>query len=243
MNDNGGVLPLERLVNVRDLGGFAAADGRFVRRGLLYRAGELSLPSRGDRAALEKLALAAIVDFRSGEEAAKNPDCAISTVKLRAKLPIDAGNILALSRKEGDVPGETLMEDLYRCLAEDARPRYREFFAILADSRNAPLLFHCSAGKDRTGLAAALLLSALGVGREQVYRDYLLSAVCLEGKYQDFIEEDPGVAPLMTVKRSYLDAAFESIDGKFGGIERYLEAELGADTGRLRELYTARGFS
>ncbi|MDR1106823.1 MAG: tyrosine-protein phosphatase [Treponema sp.] len=242
MNDGGGVLPLERLVNIRDLGGFAAADGRFVRRGLLYRAAELSSPSQADRAALEKLALAAVVDFRSGEEAAENPDCAIGTVKLRAKLPIDAGNMLALSRNGGDVPGERLMEALYRCLAEDTREQYREFFAILADGRNAPLLFHCSAGKDRTGFAAALLLSALGAGREDVYRDYLFSAVCLEGKYQDLIDADPGLRPFMTVKRSYLDAAFDIIDGKFGGIERYLKDELGADTGRLRELYTARGF-
>ncbi|MDR0602155.1 MAG: tyrosine-protein phosphatase [Treponema sp.] len=234
-----GIVPLERLFNVRDLGGFAAADGRLVRRGLLYRAGDLCDPSEGDRAVLEQLGIAAVVDFRSGEEKEKSPDCAIGTVRLRVELPIDAGSMIALSREGGDASGEGLMEKLYRRLAEDARPHYREFFAILAYGQNTPLLFHCSAGKDRTGLAAALLLLALGVEREQAYRDYLLSAECLAGKYRALIDGDPGIEPFMTVRRSYLDAAFDHIDGMFGGIERYLETELGADITRLRKLYTA----
>jgi protein-tyrosine phosphatase len=232
-------LSMEKLYNVRDLGGFPVGRGLSVRRGLLYRAGELSDPSPADRAALEKRGIATVVDFRSKDEIQKSPDGSIATVQKRVELSIDAGNILALSRRDRDVSGEILMEDLYRSLAEDARPQYREFFAILAEKGNAPLLFHCSAGKDRTGVAAALILSALGVDRKAVYRDYLFSAGCLTEKYRVLVEAEPDLEPFLTVRRSYLEAAFAHIERHFGGVERYLSDELEADVSLLRELYTA----
>jgi protein-tyrosine phosphatase len=242
------VLPTERLYNIRDLGGYPAAGGRSVRWNLLYRAGDLNNPSQGDSVLIEERRLAVIVDFRSEAEIRKTPDMVAAGRK--AKLPIDAGNILALCRGRirkpqvrrredgGDDSGEFIMEELYRRLAEEARPQYREFFAILAEKENAPVLFHCSAGKDRTGLAAALILSALGVDRELIYHDYLLSAECLAGKYRDLIEAEPGIEPFMSVRRSYLEAAFACIDERCGGIERYLKTELGADSALLRDLYT-----
>jgi protein-tyrosine phosphatase len=230
------VLPMERLYNVRDLGGYPAAGGRSVRWNLLYRAGDLNNPSHRDRILIEKRRLAVIVDFRSEEEIHKTPDMVAAGRK--AELPIDAGNILALACAGRDDSGEFFMEELYRRLAEESRSQYREFFAILAEKGNAPALFHCSAGKDRTGLAAALLLSALGVDRELIYRDYLLSAECLAEKYRALIEAEPDIEPFMSVRRSYLEAAFARIDERYGGVERYLETELGADSVLLRDLYT-----
>ncbi|MDR2370949.1 MAG: tyrosine-protein phosphatase [Treponema sp.] len=251
------VLPMERLYNVRDLGGYPAAGGRSVRWNLLYRAGDLNNPSRGDGALIKERRLAVIVDFRSEAEICETPDMVAAGRK--AELPIDAGNILTLCRLKASgfwagsfanshsesaklhacvSTGEAVMEELYRRLAEEARPQYREFFAILAEKGNAPVLFHCSAGKDRTGLAAALVLSALGVDREIIYRDYLLSAECLAGKYRALIEAEPDIEPFMSVRRSYLEAAFAYIDECCGGVERYLETELGADSVLLRDLYT-----
>jgi protein-tyrosine phosphatase len=176
------------------------------------------------------------VDFRSEAEISETPD--MITAGRKAELSIDAGNILTLCRAGEDDSGEFLMEELYRRLAEEARPQYREFFAILAEKGNAPVLFHCSAGKDRTGLAAALVLSALGVDRELIYRDYLLSAECLAGKYRVLIEAEPDIEPFMSVRRSYLEAAFAYIDERCGGVGRYLKTELGADSDLLRDLYT-----
>jgi protein-tyrosine phosphatase len=232
------LLPTENLFNVRDLGGYAAGTGRQVKWGLLFRAGDLYEPSDGDLALLEKKGIRTIVDFRGEQEAAHAPDCKIATVKKAVVLPLDAGNMMDLGRVERGVSGETLMEELYRILADEGRPQYREFFKIISDKENAPLLFHCSAGKDRTGLAAALILSALGVDRELIYQDYVLSHTCLKDKYRAWFEKAPHLEPVMSVRRSYLEAALARIDQDFGGMERYLKTELGADIGLLRELYT-----
>jgi protein-tyrosine phosphatase len=231
------VLPLKSLYNVRDLGGYAAAGGRQVRWGLLYRAGDLHRIPDGDRAVLAGLNLKTIVDFRGDQEKKQAPDDPPGTVHIR-ELPIEAGSILDLSRISGEISGESLMEKLYELLVSKARDRYREFFGILDDPRNAPLLFHCSAGKDRTGLAAALLLSAMGVARERVMADYMLSAECLEDKYAAWVADTPHLASVFSVRPNYLEAAFRKIDEAYGGIDRYLREEIGAEPERLRAAYT-----
>jgi protein-tyrosine phosphatase len=94
-----------------------------------------------------------------------------------------------------------------------------------------------------TGLAAAFILFALGTGRETIYADYELSAACLKDKYRAIISARPHLEPLMTVRRSYLEAALERIDSRYGGPEQYLRRELGVDIEALRELYTEKGES
>jgi protein-tyrosine phosphatase len=227
-------LPLEGLFNVRDLGGYAAGKGR-VKRGLLYRAGDLHTLTGGDRAVLEGRRIKTIVDFRDSAERDYAPDAKLSTVERNRWLPINAGSF-DLGLKNGAAM-ETLMEELYTILADQAREQYREFFSLLAAPPNLPLLFHCSAGKDRTGFGAALVLSALGVDRETIYGDYLLSAQGLAGKYTGIIEESPYLEPIFSVRRAYLAAAFQKIEDAFGGMDRYLREELGADGEALRKLY------
>jgi protein-tyrosine phosphatase len=265
------LLPTESLFNVRDLGGYPvtggdeepgdrsgdragthrAGEGRQVKRGLLFRAGDLYNPSDGDRALLEKKGIRTIVDFRGKREVARAPDGELGTVKKTRVLSIEAGNMMDLAQMGKEVNAADLMEELYRILVDKARPQYREFFKILSqkESRsshageapqavNAPLLFHCSAGKDRTGLAAALILSALGVEREIIYQDYLLSHTYLKEKYRIWLEQEPHLEPVMSIKRTYLEAAFARIEKDFGGMEQYLQTELGADRALLQELYT-----
>jgi protein-tyrosine phosphatase len=230
-------VPLEALFNVRDLGGYAAAGGRRVKWGLLYRAGDLNELTARDRAVLEERGIKTIVDFRSQDERDSAPDCDLSTVALNRWLPIDAGSFFSLAELRTSDAMEALMEELYRALADKSRDQYREFFALLEDAENLPLLFHCSAGKDRTGFGAALILSALGVDREQIYDDYLLSAQGLKGKYASLVAASPYLEPAFSVRRSYLTAAFELMEKTRGGVESYL-AGLGADPERLRRLYT-----
>ncbi len=117
------------------------------------------------------------------------------------------------------------------------QPQYTEFFKILQGGNNAPLLSHCSAGKDRAGFAAALFLSSLGVDRETVIGDYMLSAQYLKGKYDKEIQAHPELEPLLTVKREYIEAALNTIDKEYGGMENYLTNNLGVDLGKMRELY------
>jgi protein-tyrosine phosphatase len=236
--DHDRVLAAKELFNLRDLGGYPAAEGRRVCWGLVYRAGELSSSAEEDRVLLEERHIAAIVDFRSAGEAFRNPDISIATARFAIGIPIDAGNLLVLSRQDGSGDGEKVMEEMYRRLVEEALPQYRRFFAVLSDRAKVPVLFHCSAGKDRTGLAAALFLSALGTDRECVYDDYLLSASYLPPGCRLLMESEPAFGPMMTVRRSYLEAAFARIDERFGGMGPYLERELNADTALLREIYT-----
>jgi protein-tyrosine phosphatase len=235
------VLSLKGLYNVRDLGGYPLQDGGQVKWGALYRSGDLYDLCPETREALEKRNLKTIVDFRDKEERDMAPDGAIKTVLHTHWLPIDTGNTLDLSRTDRKVAGETLMEELYRILADKARSQYREFFRILSNPENVPVLFHCAAGKDRTGVGAALILSALGASRELIIEDYLLSGKCLEGKYREWLSSNSYLEPMMSVRRSYIEAAFDTIDRDCGGMERYLRDELEVDTGLLREIYTDKG--
>lgn len=88
-----------------------------------------------------------------------------------------------------NIPG--ILEQAYVYIIQNAQDTYREFFRIVSEERNTPLLFHCSAGKDRTGIAAALLLGALGVDREVIMEDYMLSAEYIKGKYDAIVQAHP----------------------------------------------------
>jgi protein-tyrosine phosphatase len=106
------------------------------------------------------------------------------------------------------------------------------------NENNTPLLFHCSAGKDRTGFASALFLASLGVDKETIIQDYLLSKKQVEEKYAGFVAENPVLEPLMTVKREYIEAALDLIDKEYGGMENYLTHYLQVDTLKMRKIYT-----
>jgi protein-tyrosine phosphatase len=231
------LLPMETVYNVRELGGYRAGD-RVVSWGLLYRAGDINSLTKHDKALLEARNIKTIVDFRDDKERRNAPDDTLSTVQNRYELTVDTGTIDDLTSAEAGMDGPGLMEILYQSLVSTTLEPYREFFKVLGRAENTPLLFHCSAGKDRTGVGAALLLSALGVDRETIYRDYLLSGEYLKGKYDAWLKQAPHWAPFMTVDRRYIAAAFNAIDTRFGGVESYLQDVLGADIKGLREIYT-----
>jgi protein-tyrosine phosphatase len=229
------VLPLTGLYNVRDLGGYPAGSRR-VKWGRLYRAGDLADLSSQAREYLEARRLKTIVDFRDTQERNNAPDGYIATVEQNYALPIRAGNIMDMP--DINATGKELMGFLYSALVDECYPQYRRFFSILADPGNSPIIFHCAAGKDRTGVGAALVLSALGVDRETIIQDYLLSAECIRGKYDAWVAAKPETEPLTTVHPEYLEAAFDRIDQKFGGMDRYLRENLEVDPELLRALYT-----
>ncbi len=231
------VVDLENAYNVRDLGGYAAAGGKKVRWNVFYRSGDLNSLSDKDVAELRRRDIKTVVDFRSEEERERQPHRLPETVQQVLLLPISPGNVLDFEMNTVD-DADKGMQILYRYIVKEATPEYTRFFQVLADPANVPLLFNCSAGKDRTGIAAALLLSALGVDREAVLADYLLSAVCLKDKYQSQMDEYPEAAPFFTVRKEYLEAAFDEIDSRYGGMETYLREQLGVDAARLRDLYT-----
>ncbi|MDR1930289.1 MAG: tyrosine-protein phosphatase [Treponema sp.] len=240
------IIPFKGIPNARELGTcrIAAGGSKQVKRGLLYRSGELAVHTDRDRRILEELGIKTVVDFRSEEEKKISPEVMPGTVRRLEELPIDAGNLMGTlySAEEGWTYASTAsgavadMEKLYTALPQEALEKYRVLFSLLADPENAPLLFHCSAGKDRTGLAAALVLHALGADRETVMEDYLLSALCLRERLLS-PGVDPRAVPYWTVQESYLRAAFVKIED-YGGMDRYIAGELGADVEHLRKLYT-----
>lgn len=231
------VLPLEGVYNVRDLGGYSTNDGRQTIWKKLFRGGDLNHLTETDLKYLEKLNLHTYIDFRSLREYEAAPDKIVSTLTEYAWIPVNAGDIGMLASLTPEKIPE-IMPDAYRFMVRECQDKFREFFRLLAIAERSPLLFHCTAGKDRTGIAAALFLSAVGVNKETILEDYLLSAKYIKGKYDAILQKFPILAPLLTVKPEYLEAAFGVIDKEFGGMEHYLTQLLEVDIKRMKELYT-----
>jgi len=241
-------IPMEGGRNLRDMGGYAAADGRTVRWRTLYRSGSLGRIAGTGPAVLAGLGLGAIVDLRSNSERAKDSHAAF-TAAARSYWARDYDYSGAdLQRRFADPAsataegGRAMMIDAFRALPGEQAASYAMLFARLLDC-DGPLLFKCSAGKDRTGLAAALLLRALDVSQEDVMRDYLLTNERFKPPVPvgDALSRDV-LQVLWRVQPDFLHAAFDTIDEHFGSLEGYFREGLAlreAERERLRELYLA----
>ena len=244
------VLPLEGGRNFRDLGGYAAADGRTVRWGLLYRSGGMAGLTAADYAHLDTLGLASLCDFRTPAEREAEPTVWAGTAKPDSWTH-DVASLrgdLARMFDAGAMPSAAAMRDamlgLYADLPEAQAPGYAELFRRLVAGA-VPLVFNCTAGKDRTGVAAALVLTALGVPRETVREDYLLTDAAADfgrmapgRKALDALAQLPPdvLAPLLSADPAYLDAAFAAIETRYGSIETYLAERLGVGAAALDRL-------
>ena len=241
------VLPLQGLTNFRDLGGYAGADGRPVRWRRLFRSDHFGALTDADRAALAPLGITRSIDFRGVSERAAAPydwpgvaQLALSiepTVVQRMQDMVNAGRALT-------VPVVTaMMTELYRALMLEQSHRFAELFQQLLQD-DAPLVFHCTAGKDRTGVAAALILLALGVPRAVVQEDYLLTNRVYRHPPLARSETPPEVLQVLwRVQLGFLDAALQTIDRQPGGLDAYLQ-RLGlgpAALASLRQRYLAPG--
>jgi protein-tyrosine phosphatase len=222
---------LEGATNFRDLGGYAGHEGRPVRWRTLFRSEHLGGLTPADHAQLKDVGLSRAFDFRGVQERAATPyevpgvrQHALSiepTVTQRMETMAAAGEALTGEAVAG------LMRDLYRGMVNDQSHRFAELFEHLL-AEDTPLVFHCTAGKDRTGIAAALILSALGVPRDVVMQDYLLT--------NEHFRHPPvphtttpkeALAVLWRVQEDFLTEALRAIDRDHGGIERYLSERLG----------------
>ncbi|MFD0411902.1 tyrosine-protein phosphatase [Kitasatospora sp. NPDC127116] len=248
-------LGLRGALNARDLGGYRAADGRILRRGVALRSDGLNRVTAEDLGPLGALGLRSVVDLRSMDEVrGAGLDRLPGGVTLH-HLPLLATDfdISLLVRDAladqspqrqrallGDGRAAALMTGLYRWFVTDpvARERFAALLRLLAAPQGPPLLFHCSAGKDRTGWAAALLLTALGVDRGTVLADYLLtnerSAPVVRGVLGDFaarglMREPELLLPVFRADGGYLDAAFAEVEAGWGGFDAFWRDGLGLD--------------
>ncbi|MDA0369451.1 MAG: tyrosine-protein phosphatase [Proteobacteria bacterium] len=173
-------LPLQGASNFRDLGGYATDDGRHVRWRKVFRSGALDRLTDEDLAALSEMGLRTICDLRHPEEQAAYPTrlspLATPTVhSLPIRPKVSGGYRERIEAGDSDAGDLALqyMTEAYRCYVRDHTAAYTELMHAIADPANHPLVFHCAAGKDRTGFGAALILMTLGVPEETVFEDYL----------------------------------------------------------------------
>lgn len=251
-------IALEGAINVRDLGGYKTEDGKTIKPHRLIRSAELYTITGNDIAKLKKTyQLKQIVDFRTDSEVDKKPDPPIQNVKnIHDSVMKDNGaststEDLIKSLSKMDNPDSFLIEANKSFVTdENSRKAYKKFFDILLENKEGAVLWHCTAGKDRAGFGTALVLSALGVPKDKVMEDYLLSnkyradenekavqAVLAETKNQQAAD---GMKAVMEVRESYLNAAFDEIDKKYGSLDAFLKEGLGltkSDINKLKSMY------
>jgi protein-tyrosine phosphatase len=247
------VLTLQGGCNFRDIGGYAVqagTSGGSVRWGRVYRTGVLSYLTSEDHRTLTALGVLAICDLRRNEERQREPTrWPEGAVELMAwpdteRMPTIRG--FAAHHPPTPRGMHAAMLDLYRALPLWMAPRLRGMFECIAAGRT-PMVVHCAAGKDRTGLAIAVLLHVLGVAMDIIVEDYVLTNTA--GNFEEFIRSradsqlgladqhhpllalDPDIRQvLFGAAPEYLQAAFTEIDTQLGGMQSYLRTLVGVDT-------------
>lgn len=259
---------LEGIVNARELGGYIGADGRKVKQGVLLRTGALSEISEADRRRLlEHYHLTDLIDFRTSFECEAAPDPELDGVVCHPIRILDeqgdqTAGMAASASGEG-VPLEKLVEairggkiriaDMYVDIVMNpvSMRGYRQFFDCLSEHKEGAVLWHCSAGKDRTGLGAAFLLAVLGADRQTIMEDYRLTNVYFQDILKKMETKLAGLglteeemvdmrAVAGGVNPAYLEKALDVIEERYGSLEGYLEKEIGITEEkrfRLREMY------
>ncbi|UCU99060.1 tyrosine-protein phosphatase [Acidovorax radicis] len=237
-------LPLAGASNFRDLGGYIGLGGQRVKWRRIFRSDHLAGLTPEDQALLAELGVARAVDFRGKAESAAHayalPGVAYHPLAIEPTVVQRALELQRTGRQLTAQDAVVLMQDTYRGFVHDNAPRFAALFGLLLAS-DAPTVFHCTAGKDRTGFAAALILLTLGVPRDVVMHDYLLTNSLYrrpEGMGSHAPEEV--LAVLWRVQEEFLEAALHGVEVEYGGVSRYLERALGINAAaqqRLAALY------
>jgi protein-tyrosine phosphatase len=246
-------LPLDGVLNFRDLGGYLTSDGRQVQWGRIFRADSLAGLTRSDLEYLSALDIQLICDFRSDQERSDDPSQFDAEVFDILNLPVSAEGVdPTVMRRKIRTGGivqlelEKTMQNSYRLFVTDFSNDWAAMFRFLAQPENLPAVVHCTKGKDRTGFASALVLLALGVPEKVVFEDYLLSNRYLEDfsnfvlrwvpLYSFFRTNPDDLLPLLEARRTYLEASLDTIRQQYGSVDTYLEYELGVTPARREQL-------
>lgn len=250
-------LPLQQGSNFRDLGGYPGAGGKHVRWGRIYRSGATAMLTDADLMMIKALGLADMVDLRSSEERALAPS-RIAGVRYAAV----GYTMTSLTPQGAAAPsGDERMHAVYRRMPDLLAPQLLILFAELLAGDGA-VAYNCSAGQDRTGFATAMVLSALGVPRDQIIADYHLSTTYRRPEFEmpridpataganpaaamfAGYQQDPNYKtprPLFdSQNKALLEAALAEVETRWGSVDAYLDKELGvgpADVARLRAMY------
>ena len=261
----GVALGIPTVPNLRDLGGYKTRDGATVIRGLAYRSDTFNPMDAEDIKKLERVGLKNDYDLRTVSEVKAKPDQVPPGVKYqllnvlsdaKSAAPAELEALLHEPKKANAVLGggriEALFIEGYREFISlpSAKQSYSALFLALADGNNLPGVFHCTTGKDRTGWAAAALLTLLGVPKETVMADYMRTNEYTLAQFQHAIDGfvaaggDRAIAEaIFGVKPECLEASFDEMQKRYGTIENYFSEGLGIDAEgqkALRDLYIKR---
>lgn len=257
-------LGLEKVENARQLGGYYTQDGRKVKANMLLRSGKLINATEDDIAKLtDTYHLGTIVDLRTTSEIEQAPNPTIDGVEdIHVPILDEDSHSAAMTNIYGSDPVDaligmatdgTLSDDMYITTinSESAKKGFAEFFQILLDNEEGKaVLWHCTGGKDRTGTAAVLLLSALGVDEDTILDDFALTNEFFKGKIDymgaeaakktDDQEIIDGVRTLTGVSRDFMKKMIDSLTDEYGSVENFIIEELNVskdDIVKLQDMY------
>jgi len=240
-------VPVKGAVNFRDIGGYTTKDGHHVRWAKLYRSADLSKLTDSDLGLLSNLKIAYDIDLRGTQESQKAPDRMVPNMHYQL-CPAGSENLDGMMRGiamlKNPKQADSLMVAFYANTAP-LKGRYQPLFNSLLDlPQEESLLFHCSAGKDRTGMGTALILYALGVPYHTIMEDFLASNYYRKAENEKMMKMMVGTYHLnaevarsmMGVKKEYLDATFASIKKQYGSVDAFLKNEIGLDDAKMKTL-------
>ena len=253
-DDRRRVISLRGVWNCRDLGGYGTQEGKQIKWGVLYRSGNLSKLHRMERDRFKELDIHTLIDFRSIVEQEQEPNRLPRDNKIETmSLPVlDQGNKLVVKEiyrmiRENDwsdFDPEAEMVQAYKQFAIEFSDQYRQFIHTIIKANGKPVLWHCTAGKDRAGFAAAILLRLLGVAHPVVVEDYMLSAKYVDSKPKlrfllrlfNRAQAAHMLEALLKVHEHWIQTAFQALDDHWGNFERYTNRALGLSPADISEL-------
>ena len=242
------MISIESVSNFRDV-----SVGSKMKKNLLFRCAKLSTLNDRDICVLENLNPHAIIDFRDPKEIKKAPDnLSAKLLKKYINLPISASTLSRMAAQKeiyGDSVEsyEKVMEDSYRMYINNHKVVWTKFFQILLKSKKLPIIFHCSAGKDRTGIASFMIQSIFKNPMDLIFENYLISNDLLTIKAataeqstnssnHDSLVTKNMLSTLGKVQQSYLNAAIDEIDKKYSSLENYFISQLGLKVNDIQKL-------
>ncbi|MFS0864412.1 tyrosine-protein phosphatase [Fredinandcohnia sp. 179-A 10B2 NHS] len=239
--------------NFRDLGGYITKEGRKVKKGMLFRSGNLSRVTEKDLETISHLNIQKICDLRGVDEIEKYPDPVIddavwyhtpilSDDKMMGQVGTHSSFADELRKTK---PGELLLNLNKNMIS--FKTAFQNVFNVLLNEPHTPMLFHCMAGKDRTGAVAALILSVLGVTREDIHNDYLYTNETLEQMNANFEEigyndlpniDQDVIDSIMEARVEYIEAFLNELEIQYGSADTYCKEVLGLSTEDIDVLKT-----
>ena len=243
------LLPMDGSYNTRELGGYKTLDGKSVKWGVLFRSDKLSDISEADQNYLVNLGIKKIVDFRSESEKNEDPDKIPEDIDY-VEMPIEVDGAMrtkieAILKGETDRDVKSFLIEANEEFINNYSHIYSKFLKDLAREQK-PTLFHCTAGKDRAGFAAAITLIAIGVSKEDAIEDYMKTNEYTADRIEEMISnielmslyqtDGELLRPLLGVEREYLETALKTAEDQYGSIEKYIREGLGISEEEIQKL-------